>query len=191
MKKILLVAAAAAAMSASPAFAQSAPAPTFGDSLTVNLAADVAARCDARLNGGDGTVLNIDFETLSSTATTAQVTKPGASITYICNDADGFTRTFTSANGGFLTLGGTPTTDAARRIRWTLQHGGGPINFAETQLTAPLARTHGAFLEGVTGSLTFRADGVSKLDNSGSGTQVTTVFAGDYSDVMTIAIAAR
>ena len=190
MKKILLVAAAVAATSATPAFAQAVP--TFGDNLTVNLAADVAVRCDARLNGGDGTVLNIDFDTLSSIDTSAQVTRPGGSVTYICNDADGFTRTISSANAGFMTLNGTPTTSANRRIRYTVQHGGGSgLAFAETQLTAPVVTNFGAMLNGQTGGLTLRANGVSQLDASGSGTQVTTVFAGDYSDVMTIAIAAR
>lgn len=190
MKKILLVAAAVAATSATPAFAQAVP--TFGDTLTVNLAADVALRCDARLNGGDGTVLNIDFDTLSTTDTAAQVTRPGGSVTYICNDVDGFTRTITSANSGWMTLNGAPTTAANRRIRYTVQHGGGSgLAFAETQLTAPISGNFGAFLGGQTGSLTFRANGVSQLDPSGSGTQVTTVFAGDYSDVLTIEIAAR
>jgi hypothetical protein len=190
MKKILSVAAVLAGLSATPAFAQAVP--TFGDNLTVNLAADVAARCDARLNGGDGTVLNIDFDTLSSTDTAAQVTRAGGSVTYICNDPDGFTRTITSANGGFLTLNGAATTANNRRIRYTVQHGGGSgLGFAETQLTAPVAANFGAMLSGQTGGLTFRANGVSQLDPSGSGTQVTTVFAGDYSDVVTIAIAAR
>lgn len=192
MKKSLLIAAAVAATSAAPAFAQAAPAPTFGDNLTVNLAADVAVRCDARLNGGDGTVLNIDFDTLSSVDTAAQVTRPGSSVTYICNDVDGFTRTISSANGGFMTLNGAPTTSGNRRIRYTVQHGGGSgLTQAEVQLTAPVSANFGPMLNGQTGSLTFRANGVSQLDPSGSGTQVTTVFAGDYSDVMTIAIAAR
>lgn len=190
MKKLLSVAAVAVALTAAPAWAQAVP--TFGNTLTVNLAADVAARCDARLNGGDGTNLNIDFDTLSATDTAAQVTRAGGSITYICNDEQGFTRTITSANAGFLTLGGTPTTSANRRIRYTVQHGGGSgLSFAETQLTAPISTNFGAMLSGQTGGLTLRANGVSQLDPSGSGTQVTTVFAGDYSDVMTIAIAAR
>jgi hypothetical protein len=105
---------------------------------------------------------------------------------------DGFSRTITSANSGYMTLNGAATTSANRRIRYTVQHGGGSgLAFAETQLTAPRTDNFGAMLNGHTGSLTFRANGVSQLDASGSGTQVTTVFAGDYSDVLTIAIAAR
>lgn len=190
MKKLLSVAAVAVALTAAPAWAQAVP--TFGETLTVNLAADVALRCNGRLNGGDGTVLNIDFDTLSATDSAAQVTRPGGSMTYICNDPDGATRTFTSANGGFLTLGGTSTTSAQRRIRYTVQSSGGSgLTLAETQLTAPAVQNLASALNGQTGSLTFRANGVSTLDASGSGTQVTTVFAGDYSDVLTIAIAAR
>lgn len=187
-KIIAGLAAFAALAAANGASAQAA----FGNNLTVNLAADVAARCDARLNGATGTALAIDFDTLSSTDTGAQVTRAGGSVTYICNDVDGFTRTISSANGGFLTLDGAPTTAANRRIRYTVQHGGGSgLSFAEQQITAPVANNFGAFLSGQTGGLTFRANGVSQLDPSGSGTQVTTVFAGDYSDVLTIAIAAR
>lgn len=182
------VAALAALAAANGASAQAA----FGNNLTVNLAADVAVRCDARLNSGTGTALAIDFDTLSSTATTATVERSGGSITYICNDVDGYTRTITSANSGYLTLNGAATTSNQRRIAYTLQHGGGgPNNFAATQLTAPRVDNFGPQLSGITGGLTFRANGVSQSDPSGSGTQVTTVFAGDYSDVLTIAIAAR
>jgi hypothetical protein len=191
MKKILAAAVALAALTAASA-ASAQAVPTFGPNLTVNLAADVAVRCDARLNAGDGTALSIDFDTLSSTDTAAQVTRAGGSVTYICNDVDGFTRTISSANGGFLTFGGAATTSANRRIRYTVASGGGSgLTFAEAQLTTPVVSNHGAFLNGQTGGLTVRANGVSQLDASGSGSQVTSVFAGDYSDVMTIAIAAR
>lgn len=136
----LLPAAGLAALAPTGAAAQTA---TYGTSLTINAEADVAARCDARLNSATGTVLAIDFGTLSDTAPAAQVTAGAGSATYICNDRDGFTRTITSANGGWLTLGGTPTTDANRRIRYTMQHGGGAgLGFAETQLTARSDREH-------------------------------------------------
>lgn len=190
MKKLLIATVAAVATLAAASTASAAS--TFGTSLTINLAADVAARCDARLNSADGTVLAIDFDTLSSTDTAAQVTRSGGSVTYICNDVDGFTRTITSANDGYMTLGGTATAASNRRIRYTVQSGGGSgLSFVETQLTAPITGNFGAMLNGQTGGLTFRANGVSQLDPSGSGSQVTTVFAGDYSDVVTIAIAAR
>lgn len=185
----LLPAAGLAVLAPTSAAAQAA---TYGTSLTINAEADVAARCDARLNSASGTVLAIDFGTLSDTAPAAQVTAGAGSATYICNDRDGFTRTIASANGGWLTLGGTATADPNRRIRYTMQHGGGAgLGFAETQLTTPIVNTYngGVVPQGTTGSVTFRANGVGT--NIGTPTQSTTVFAGDYSDVVTIAIAAR
>ncbi len=191
MKKILACAAALAALTA--ASAASAQAPTFSDTLRVNLAADVAVRCDARLDAGNGTALSIDFDTLSSTDSQAQVTRENGTVSYICNDVDGFSRTISSANGGYLTFNGVATTAANRRIRYTVEGGGAGLGlaFAQVQLTAPLVTNHGAILNSQLHLLTFRANGVSQLDPGGSGSQVTTVFAGDYSDVMTIAIAAR
>jgi hypothetical protein len=190
MRKLLFIVAGAAAASATPAFAQKVP--TFDGTVTINLAADVGAACAARLNSSEGTVLTLDFDTLSTVDTAAQVTRPGGSATYVCNDPDGFTRTISSANSGFLTLNGAPTTSPNRRIRYTLQHGGGSgLSLSETQLTAPIVTNLGSFLTSQTGSLTFRANGVAQLDPGGSGEQVSTVFAGDYSDVVTITIAAR
>lgn len=187
MKKILAAAAALAVLTAaSAASAQS----VYGTNLTVNLSADVALRCDARLNSATGTILDIDFGTLSSVDTAATVSMGAGSMSYICNDADGFTRTISSANSGYLTLDGASTTANNRRIAYTMSHGGGSgLAFADTQLTAPLATNLGAMLGAQTGSVTFKANGV--MTGGGTSAQSTSVFAGDYSDVVTIAIAAR
>lgn len=188
MKKILFAGAVtfAALTAATGASAQS----TYGTLLTVNLEADVALRCDARLNSATGTVLNIDFGTVSAIDNTQTVDRSAGSASYICNDIDGFTRTITSANGGFMTLNGAATTAANRRIAYTMEHGGGSgLAFAATPLTAPIVTNLGAMLGVQTGSVTFRATGVGT--NIGQSSQSTSVFAGDYSDVVTIAIAAR
>lgn len=182
----LLPAAAMAVLTPTSASAQS----VFGTNLTVNLEADVAGRCNASLDGATGTVLNIDFGTLSGTATTATVDRTAGNANYICNDADGFTRTITSANAGFMTLDGVATTAANRRIAYTLEHGGASgINFTATQLTTPIITNLSPMLDVTSGAVTLRANGVGT--NIGASNQGTTVFAGDYSDVVTIAIAAR
>lgn len=194
-KIIASIAGLAALAIAGAASAQTAPA-AFGTNLTINLSGQVETRCNARLNAGSGTTQAIDFGQLAQTLETAQVTPGGqGSVTYICNDPDGFTRTVTSASGGWLVLDGNNAnaTDQARRIRYTMQHGGGSgLDFAERQLTAPVTSQFNgstAFLSGQTGGLTLRANGVAYTNTDGN--QVTRVFAGNYTDVVTIAVAAR
>ncbi|MGY6532772.1 hypothetical protein [Glycocaulis sp.] len=195
MKKFLVSAAAVAVFGASSAFAQAVP--VFGDDLTVTLSAEVGEVCGARLNAGDGLNLDVDFGELTNTPAADQVAVGGGSITYVCNVLAGFTREFSSDNDGYLVLDGVSTTNAQRRIAWTVAGSGAQGNqgLAETQLTSPVVQSRGngggLWRNGQTSGLTFRADGVAVPSAASSGITTTTVFAGDYSDVMRISIRAN
>lgn len=187
MKKFLVSAAAMVVFGAGSAFAQSVPA--FGPSVTVSLEAEVGAVCGVQLNAGDGLNLEIDFGALTTVSSADQVQIPGGSATYVCNVPTGFTRTISSQNNGFLYRTGTGG-GANNQIPWTMQHGGGSgLSFAALQLTTPRVNNYGGgFLNGQTGGLTFRASGVAVPSAANASITTTNVFAGDYTDVVTITI---
>lgn len=176
MKKIALVAAGIAAFAAVPASAQS---------LTYNLNAQVAPTCGVYSTSGP--VIAVDFGELSTVATTSTVNVAAGDATYRCNSANGFSRTITSQNNGYLTLDGVATADNARRIRFDMAHtGNSGLAFAAQQLTTPLSANFGgsaAFLAGETGNVSFQAFGVQ-------GAAGTTVYAGNYRDTVTITVTA-
>ncbi|MCX9145954.1 hypothetical protein [Erythrobacter sp. WG] len=180
--KIALIAAGFAAFAAVPASAQS---------LTYNLNAQVAPSCGV-YNSGGATVA-VDFGQLATVATSSTVDVAAGEATYRCNSVNGFTRTITSQNNGYLTLGGQPTTDNARRIRFNMAHtGDAGLSFAAQQLTSPVATTFGgstAFLAGETGAVSFQAFGVQGAAG-GNGAPGTTVYAGNYRDTVTITVTA-
>ncbi len=99
------------------------------------------------------------------------------SFTYQCNSAAGFTRTISSASGGFLVNG-------SQQIPYNVASGGGSgLGFAATQLTAPIVTSLGgstAFIAGQTGSF--------RVSVSGS---TAGLFAGTYADDVTLAVTAN
>ena len=186
MKKILMVAAAAAALSAMPASAQT---------LTYGLTAQVASVCGVYRSSGQ--TVAVDFGQLAATPAGVALPEVGAgSASYRCNSATGFTRTISSANSGFLVRNGVATTDPLNRIPFNIRHGGGSgLGFAAQQLTGPINTSFGgsgAFLAGQTGSVLFTTFGVdagpSANNNNAPGT---TVFAGNYQDTVTITVTAN
>lgn len=183
MKKIALLAAGIAALAAVPASAQS---------LTYNLNANVAPSCG--VYNSSGSTIPVEFGQLASVAASTAVDVTGGEATYRCNSANAFSRTITSQNNGFLTLGGQPTTEAARRIRFNMAHtGNSGLSFSAQQLTAPVSTTFAgstAFLAGETGNVSFQAFGVQG-DVGGNGSPGTTVYAGNYRDTVTITVTAN
>lgn len=177
MKKLILAAVAAATFT-TPALAD--------NTLTYNLDADVGSICGVWKF--DGPVVAVSFGELATT--TAEVVAGAGSATYRCNNPGGFTRTISSANSGKLVRVGS-SGGSLNSIDYTFQHGGGSgLGTAATQLTAPITTTHagsGAFLAGQTGSVTFRVNGVA-APAGGNNAPGTTVFAGDYTDVVTISV---
>ena len=183
MKKIALLAAGIAAVSAVPASAQT---------LTYNLNAQVQATCG--VYNAAGSTIPVDFGQLANVATSATVDVAAGEATYRCNSVNGFSRTITSQNNGFLTLDGATTTDNTRRIRFNMAHtGNSGLGFAAQQLTSPVIGTFSgstAFLAGETGNVSFQAFGVQGA-TGGNGSPGTTVFAGNYRDTVTITVTAN
>lgn len=161
----------------------------MGQATVYNVSAQVSPTCG--VYSATGPVINVDFGSLSDVATTATVSIGAGSATYRCTSRAGFTRTITSQNNGWLTLGGTPTTDATRRIRFDMAHGGGnALSFGMQQLTAPVIRNFPStpvWLSGQTGAVTFQAYGVRAAPTA-NGAPGTTVRAGNYRDTVTISI---
>lgn len=95
----------------------------------------------------------------------------------------------------FLTLGGQPTGETARRILFITQHWGAD-GFNHAQLTAPRISTHRdtagnrRFLNGQNARMWFRAYGVQGIA-TGAAPAGTRVFAGDYRDTVTLTITAN
>lgn len=182
MKKIALLAAGIVAVAAVPASAQS---------LTYNLNAQVAPTCGVYNSGGS--TIPVEFGELASVPSSSTVDVAAGEATYRCNSVNGFTRTITSQNNGYLTLGGTATTDDARRIRFNMAHSGNlGLSFSAQQLTSPVSSTFGgstAFLAGETGNVSFQAFGVQGAAG-GNGAPGTTVYAGNYRDTVTITVTA-
>lgn len=170
-----------------------APGAAVAQNLAYALDAQVQQVCGAY--NTEGQTVAVDFGALAATPPDAFVWRAAGDITYRCNVLDGFTRTVTSQNGGWMTLGGQPTTDAARRVLFTMQHWGAD-GFNYTQLTAPRVSTHRdtgssrRFLDGEDARVWFRAYGVQGTA-SGGAPAGTRVFAGEYRDTVTLTITAN
>lgn len=187
MKYSALSGAIAAVFIAGAAFAQQTPS----GQLSYDLSAEVGSVCGAF--NSTGTEIDVDFGELANTATTSTVEENAGSASYACNSPNGFTRTFSSANGGYLFRSGT-SGGAQNQIAYEMSHGGGSgLSMDWTQLTsAATADLSGAgFLTGQTGGVDFRVYGVRSTNSNANGASHTTVFAGDYSDVVTITLTAK
>ncbi|MBJ7447906.1 MAG: spore coat protein U domain-containing protein [Brevundimonas sp.] len=191
MNKFIIAAAAVAL--ATPAAAQISP----NQDLTINVNASVAGQCgvfnQSNVAGGNP-VTTINFGDLAATPAANTVTAPAFSALYICNSANGFSRAISSANGGSLWRAGT-SGGANNAIPYTLQHGGGSgLGFAAQQLTATRTDTFGgsaAYLAGQAGSITLRVNGVQVPSAANAAFNTTSVFAGNYADVVTVDITAN
>lgn len=187
MNKTALTSVIAAVIFAGSAAAQSTPA----GQLSYNLSAEVGSVCGAY--NSTGTEIDVDFGELSNTATTSTVEQAAGSASYACNSPNGFTRTFASTNGGYLFRSGTGGGNE-NQIAYEMQHGGGNgLSMDWTQLTASETSdlSGSAFLTGQTGAVSFRVYGVRATNAGANGASHTAVFAGDYSDVVTITLTAK
>jgi spore coat protein U-like protein len=173
--------------------AMSASGVAVAQTLTYALDAQVGQVCGA--HNDEGQTVAVDFGALANTPPDQFIWRAAGDITYRCNVLAGFTRTVASQNGGFLTLGGQPTSESARRVLFTMQHWGAD-GFNYTQLAAPRVSTHRdtagnpRFLNGENARVWFRAYGVQGTA-TGSAPAGTQVFAGDYRDTVTLTITAN
>jgi len=183
MKRIIL-ASAALALIAGPALAD--------NTLAFNLDGDVSEICG--VYNFRGTALDIGFGDLATVETSVEVVRdqPGTN-SYVCNAPGGFTRQITSANNGSLNRAGTQG-GANNSIAYTISHQGvgGRGAFANKALTSAQTDTFPgdpSYLAGQSGRLTVRLNGVlQSAVGTVNGANRTTVFAGDYTDVITIAL---
>jgi spore coat protein U-like protein len=92
------------------------------ENLNYSLGAQINPVCGAFATGGPA--IEVDFGSLANVPTDQTVQARAGSVTYRCNSLNGYSRTISSQNGGFLTLEGNPTTDDARRIPFTMRQTG-------------------------------------------------------------------
>lgn len=183
MKKFL-IAGAAIAMSATPALAD--------NSLVYNLDADVGSICG--VYNYQGQAVPVAFGDLAATPDTATVQVGAGSASYRCNSAAGFSRTISSTNGGKLVRTGS-NGDTNNSIAFEMKHGGGSgLGFDWSNLSSNKVNSFNgsaAFLSGQTGSVSFRVNGVYNINPGANEAPGTTVFAGDYTDTVTISVTAN
>ncbi len=183
-KTIFATAVAAAALLSGSAFAQN-------NQLSYDLSAQVSSVCG--VYNSTGTSIEVDFGDLANTETTATVEQAAGTASYACNSPNGFTRTISSTNGGYLFRDGT-SGGSENQITYEMRHSGtNGVALGWTQLTSAVnADLNGnSFLSGVTGNVDFRVYGVRATNAAADGASYTTVFAGDYSDVVTITVTAK
>lgn len=191
MKKLLLGAAAVLALGA-PGIAS---AQSVDPSVSFNLEGSVAEICGVAWSNGF-TVFDVDFGELSTTPAGTTITiDPQGSIAYVCNVADGFTRTITSANGGKLRRDGSAG-GSGNEIPYLIElTGGSGVNTAGyvsvSSLTSPQNfNGSAAFRNGQNSNVSFQVNGV-QTGPGPQGSFSTSVFAGDYTDTLTIAVTAN
>lgn len=187
MKKLTIAALVASVATGGVASAE------FGDKATFNLKATVGSVCGVAQFAG--LERDIDFGDLADDPTTAGVngvsSLAGSSISYICNSPNGFTRTISSTNGGVMlrTGGGTGGADS---IAYKMSHtGGSGLGFNDISLSTDRVDNLGgstAFLNGQTAEITFTTAGVLDAGEVPNEGDRTTVFAGDYTDTVTITV---
>ncbi|MEM1131858.1 MAG: hypothetical protein AAGH53_02875 [Pseudomonadota bacterium] len=189
MKKIIALSAAAIAMAAvsAPAAAQSGP------TVDHELRGEVESICGA-FDFQDSPVL-IDFGILSDVPVGQRTPEIVNGVTIVCNGLGGGTVNITSQNQGFMFLTGT-SGGAAQQVGYVVRAtGGSGLAFGETNLASPVARPFNgssAFVNGQSMTLRFAADGVLD-ENAGAANQAdrTTVFAGIYTDIVTVDVTAN
>jgi hypothetical protein len=164
MKKLIL-AAVASTVIAAPAFAQ--------NSADVVIQGTVPLSCTVVANPS---IVNPELIDLSNTSTDQSL----GSLTYACNNAGGFTRTVSSANAGVLKRAGGGAGE--NTIAYQASHTGGsgidmPLSSLSSNHVESMAGST-AFVNGQTGSVKVRVGNASGP-----------LFAGNYGDTITIAIA--
>lgn len=186
-KTFALVASVAAIAVAAPAAAQNQ------NPVVHALTGEVAETCT--LADFQPSPIAINFGTLSAVDVGQQTEAVVNNVTVICNDPVGGTVTVTSANLGTLNRAGT-SGGANNSIGYTVAAtGGNGLAFAATTLASPVSKTFSAspaLLAGSGLTFQFRANGVREAGVSGvnNGTR-TTVFAGTYTDTVTVAVTAN
>ena len=195
MKPVIVSAFLAAAAFAAPASAQ---VMQLSDTvLNFNLDADVSQICGVYNELGAAN-LNVAFGDLSTLAQGSTRSSTARKVVYRCNSTAGFTRTIASQNGGYLKRVGTDNL-GYNEISYRVSHTGGADlqlgRGAPVPLLSPDTKSVNAshtYLTGVVADVQFTAYGVfNNRSGESFGAPGTTVFAGDYTDVVSITVTAR
>ena len=187
MKKIIALSAAAIAMAAvsAPAAAQSGP--TVEHALT----GEVGSICGA-FDFQSSPVL-IDFGILSDVPVGQFTPEQANGVTIVCNSPNGGTVNITSLNGGNLFLDGTGGN--GREVGYQVRGTGGTLNFGTTTLASDVNLNFNgapAMVAGQSITLRFAAEGVLEENVSAvNEADRTTVFAGTYTDTVTVSVTAN
>jgi spore coat protein U-like protein len=195
MKQLLATSAALAMLAAAGTASAQTAQPNDGvvGAVVMNLSADVSSICGAVdfINP-----VGLNFNDLAAVDTATPVTRSN-NVTIICNSANGGTVTLSSANSGELRRGGTET-GAGRTIPYTVGTntvGNGFMIAAGSSLASPIARTFSgstAIMAGQGVTYNFTTNGVLQSNVSGvNNGERTTVFAGNYTDTVTVSVTAN
>ena len=188
---------AGTATSLSAALAMAVASTAQAQDITYSLTATVDTVCAAYHETSSAET--IDFSELANTETTTTVTVDGGNVAYTCNAPGGFDRTVSSTNGGYLCRSGAASCDQYNRIAYTVSHddtgGSVDLSFAAVQLTSDQVDTFAAddsLLLGEDGDFEFVINGVRSSSVAGinNGDQ-TTVYAGTYTDTVTVTLTAN
>ncbi|WP_448659884.1 hypothetical protein ACPVPU_05055 [Sphingomonas sp. CJ99] len=165
------------------------------ESVSLTLEGDVGPLCVATdASGNPQPVISIDLGSVTNTPVGTQTAAAEVvSLRYVCNAANGFTRVLASQNQGFLVREGSAGGPGNAIPYFVSGDGTAGLQFQSVQLVSPLTTSVGGsqqFLQGAPGNLSVRVAGV--LQQAGQGlAPTTTIFAGNYSDTVTLAVTAN
>ena len=162
------------------------------ESLTININGEVEEICSLTPLGSG--VIDVDFGVLSDTA--GQI-REDVDFGIVCNSAEGANLEISSLNSGKLLREGTETGEG-NEIAYSVNPQPGSDRLATTPGTPPtslandktyLVRPGTALREGRNFGIAVFFDGVKGPDYQGVPT--TTVFAGNYTDTITVSLTAN
>jgi len=161
------------------------------DSLTINIQGEVDEICGLTATGA---TVDVDFGVLSDTTGEIREDVP---FGIVCNSAEGATLGISSQNGGKLLRDGTET-GAGNEIAYRVNPDPGGDAFSMANGTPPTSLANdksyvinadNRLREGRAFDIAVFFNGVKGPDFQGAPT--TTVFAGDYSDTITVSLTAN
>lgn len=156
--------------------------------LTFNLNATVPTVCGISRDGASAVSLN--FNTLAQIPAGQRLSDASSTmteVTYRCNAPNGFTRTVTSTNGGKLVRQGTSGGEG-NEIPYNASQTGQDWGTLSSPRTESFAGSR-TLLAGERVNIQFEPFGVQ--GNAAGGVSGTTVFAGNYSDTVTVTVVAN
>ncbi|MEE4213076.1 MAG: hypothetical protein V2I43_27840 [Parvularcula sp.] len=137
----------------------------------------------------------IDFGTLSDVEVGSQTPEIANNVTIVCNDPDGGIVNITSANSGVLERVGSAGGEG-NEVGYTVRAtGGSGLAFGASDLSNDVEVSFSgapAFINGQSMTLRFAANGVRITDDTNANDATrTSVYAGTYTDLVTVSVTAN